>query len=368
MVFIDDILVYSRTVEHLRDLLRTLSENKFTPNSANLREVCFLGHIIFTEGVKVDLNKFKSILDWNLSKNVTEVHSFLGLASYYKRFVKGFAMLATPLTHLLKKKEKFEWIEACQKSFNKLKVILTEAYILAQPESGMEYTVFTDASLNGLGCVLMCAKYLELATVVLTLKIWKHYLCRKKCCVFSDHKSVKYLMTQKDLNLRQRHWMEILKDCDVAIECHLGEANMVADALASLRANVYLADDGSLLAELILKDAQCECIPSNESTSFSLGKMVNSDSWEGCMCQLEMPGMKKEITEYVSSCLTCQWIKAKHQIPEWKWDKITMDFVSGFPLSPSKKNSVWVIIDRLTKPVHFLPLHPNYSLKNLVEL
>ncbi|XP_016700119.1 uncharacterized mitochondrial protein AtMg00860-like [Gossypium hirsutum] len=204
--------------EHLRIVLRTLHENKlyakFSKCEFCLIEVHFLGHVIFIEGIKVDTDKVKAVLDWNTQKNVTKVRSFLGLAGYYRTFVKGFAMLATPLTRLLRKKEKFKWTKACQKSFDNLKAILIEAPILAQPESSVEYTVFTNVSLNRLGCMLMqrgkVVAYasrqlkpheknyptndLELAVVVLTLMIWRHYLYREKCRMFSNHKSLKYLM------------------------------------------------------------------------------------------------------------------------------------------------------------------------------
>ncbi|KAA3473204.1 DNA/RNA polymerase superfamily protein [Gossypium australe] len=163
-------------------------------------------------GIKVNSKKIRVVLDWNPPKNVTEVYSFLRLTSYYRRFVKGFSMIATPLIQLLRKDE----------NFDKLKKALTEPPVLSQPESRVKYVVFTDASLNGLGCKLMKngkvityalrqlkpheknypTQGLELATIVLALKIWKHNLFGEKCCIFLDHKILKYLLTQKDLDLR----------------------------------------------------------------------------------------------------------------------------------------------------------------------
>ncbi|KAG8486100.1 hypothetical protein CXB51_019411 [Gossypium anomalum] len=187
-----------------------------------LREVGFLGHILSTSGIAVDPSKILAILDWKPPRNVSEVHSFLGLTGYYKRFVKGFSMIATPLTKLLQKDVKFEWTKKCQNSFDQLKALLTEALILEQPKSGKEFVIYSDASLIGLGCVLIQdgkviayasrqlkpyeknypTHYLKLAAIVFALKIWHHYLFAEKCHVYSDHKSLKYLMTQKDLNLR----------------------------------------------------------------------------------------------------------------------------------------------------------------------
>ena len=158
--------------------------------------------------------------------------SFLGLAGYYRRFVKGFFVITSTLTELLWKRVKFEWHEKCQLSFEQLKKILVEALVLTQPTPGREYTIYSDASRIGLGCVLMqdgkvlayASKQLkpyeqnypthdlELAAVVFALKIWRHYLYGEKCRIFTDHKSLKYLLTQKELNLRQRRWLELFKD------------------------------------------------------------------------------------------------------------------------------------------------------------
>ena len=120
-----------------------------------LGEVSFLGHIVSEEGIRVDPKKIEVIIEWKPLRNVTEVCSFFGLAGYYRRFIKGFFMTAIPMTRLLQKNVRFEWSEKCQASFEKLKVFLTEALVLTQLTYGKEYAIFSDASLNGLGCVLM---------------------------------------------------------------------------------------------------------------------------------------------------------------------------------------------------------------------
>ena len=163
VVFIDDILVYSKDQEshdtHLRVVLEALrieqlyeklSKSEFWKN-----EVSFLRHIVSKEGIRVDSKKIEVAVEWKPPRNVTEVRSFLGLAGYYRRFVKGFSMTAAPMTRLLQKNVKYEWSEKCQRSFDKLKAFLTEAPVLTQPTGGREYVIFSDASLNGLGCVLM---------------------------------------------------------------------------------------------------------------------------------------------------------------------------------------------------------------------
>ena len=176
------------------------------------------------------------ILEWKPQRSVTKVRCFLGLAGYYKRFFKGFSMTTTLMTGLLQKNVRFEWSEKCQASFEKLKAFLTEAPVLTQSTFGKEYVIFSDASLNGLGCVLMqegkVVAYasrrlkpheknyptheLELAAIVFALKIWRHYLYGEKCFIYIDHKSLKYLPSQRELNLRQCRWMELMKDYDVS--------------------------------------------------------------------------------------------------------------------------------------------------------
>ena len=175
----------------------------------------FLGHIVFVEGIRVDPAKIEAIMNWKPPQNITDVRSFLGLAGYYRRFVKGFYVIAFSLTKLLRKGVKFEWNDKCQSIFEQLKKILVEAPVLTQLTSGREYALYSDASKIGLGCVLIqdgkVVAYasrqmkpheqnyptldLELEAVVFALKIWQHYLYGEKCRIFTDHKSFKYLLT-----------------------------------------------------------------------------------------------------------------------------------------------------------------------------
>ena len=260
IVFIDDILVYSSSkeehAEHLRIILQTLREHqlyaKFIKCQFLLDQVAFLGHVVSVEGISVDPKKIEANVDWKPPTNVTEVRSFLGLAGYYRKFVEGFSKIATPLTKLTRKEEKFIWSEACQNSFDELKQRLTTAPVLTLPSGSEGFTVYCDASKQGLGCVLMqhdrviayasrqLKKHevnypthdLELAAVVFALRIWRHYLYGVPCRIFADHKSLQYLLSQKDLNMRQRRWIELIKDYDYTIEYHPGRANVVADALS----------------------------------------------------------------------------------------------------------------------------------------
>ena len=230
MVFIDDILVYSRDEQeheqHLKIVLQTLREKNLYAKLRKcdfwLKEVSFLSHIVSAEGIRIDPAKIEAMVNWKPLRSVTEVRSFLGLVRYYRRFVKGFSVIASPLTKLLKKGVKFEWSDKFQNSFEQLKEMMVEAPVLTQPTSGKVYTLYNDASGIGLGCVLMqdgkVVAYasrqlkpheqnypthdLELVVVVFALKIWRQYLYGEKCRIYTDHKSLKYLLTQKELNLR----------------------------------------------------------------------------------------------------------------------------------------------------------------------
>ena len=474
IVFIDDILVYSKTkeqhAEHLRIVLETLRKErlyaKFSKCEFWTEEIQFLGHIINREGIRVDPSKIEAILNWEQPKTPTEVRSFLGLAGYYRRFVKDFSKIATPLTALTRKDEKFIWTSKCEESFQELKKRLVSAPILVLPDSGGNFVIYSDASHKGLGCVLMQhgkviayasrqlkpheQRYpthdLELAAIVFALKIWRHYLYGEKCEIYTDHKSLKYIFTQKELNMRQRRWLELIKDYDCTINYHPGKANVVADALSrkerlnmSLlhkellkdleRLNLEICEskeaDENLTTiicqpELLEKIRKCQEEVMNQEMNTLVGEEIYTQKddkgilrfsariWIPNVKELKdeilreahssrysihpgstkmyhdlkeyfwWPNMKKEIAEWVSKCYTCQKIKAEHQrpsgllqpleIPEWKWEHITMDFIVGLPRTKMNHDAIWVVVDRLTKSAHFLPINERFTLDKLTQI
>ncbi|KAL4020700.1 hypothetical protein IC575_019481 [Cucumis melo] len=229
ILFIDDILVYSIDREahekHLRIVLQTLRDKqlyaKFSKCEFWLEQVVFLEHIVSAKGVSVDPQKVEAVVNWKRPTSAIE-------------------------------NAKFEWSDKCEQSFQKLKKRLVTTPILALPVTGKDYVIYCDASRLGLGCVLMqdgnviayasrqLKKHecnypthdLELTAVVLALNIWRHYLFEEKCHIFTDHKSLKYIFDQKELNLRQRQWLELIKDYDCTLEYHPSKANVVADALS----------------------------------------------------------------------------------------------------------------------------------------
>jgi hypothetical protein len=223
VVFIDDILIYSKNLEEHEDQLRIVLQKlkdkqlyaKFSKCEFWLERISFLEHVISKEGITVDPKKIEAVVNWERPTNVHEIRSFLGLAGYYRCFVEGFLKLSDPLTALTKKNARYEWTDECERNFQELKRRLVTAPILTLPSGSGGFVIYSDASRKGLRCVLMqngkviayasrqlknhelnyLTHDLELATVVFALKIWRHYLYEEKCEIYTDHTSLKYLFT-----------------------------------------------------------------------------------------------------------------------------------------------------------------------------
>ncbi|XP_056688567.1 uncharacterized protein [Spinacia oleracea] len=305
-----------------------------------------------------------------------------------KGFVQDFSKVALPITRLVRKNTKFEWSDDCESAFQELKRRLTSAPILTLPSGTEGFVIYSDASKHGLGCVLMqkgkVIDYasrqlkpheqnyptpdLELAAVVFALKIWRHYLYGASCQIFTDHKSLKYIFTQKELNMRQRRWLELLKDYDLDIQYHPGKANVVADAL-SRKSHLNMILPFSRANHDYLQKMKIEFISKQRIARLNT---------------LEMrPTLIDEIKEVQGKDLQLERIrneriKIEHQrpagllqpldVPEWKWDSVSIDFIIGLPKSTKGINAIWVIVDRLTKSAHFLAIKNNWSLDQLAEL
>ncbi|GJY73918.1 putative reverse transcriptase domain-containing protein [Tanacetum coccineum] len=293
IVFIDDILIYSKDEkeheEHLKAILELLKKEqlyaKFSKCEFWIPKVQFLGHVIDSRGIHVDPAKIESIKDWASPKTPTEIRQFLGLAGYYRRFIEGFSKIAKSMTKLTQKGIKFDWGEKEENAFQLIKQKLCSAPILALPEGSEDFVVYCDASHKGLGVVLMQREKviayasrqlkvheknytthdLELGSVVFALKIWRHYLYGTRCTVFTDHKSLQHILDQKELNMRQRRWLELLSDYDCDIRYHLGKANVVADALSQAQIeaqkpeNLVNEDVGGMIRRDIPKERLEPC-------------------------------------------------------------------------------------------------------------
>ncbi|GJU40872.1 putative nucleotidyltransferase, ribonuclease H [Tanacetum coccineum] len=260
IVFIDDILIYSKSKEehevHLRLVLELLRKEKlyakFSKCEFWLQEVHFLGHVVNQNGIHVDPSKIEAVKNWKAPTTPSEIRSFLGLAGYYRRFIANFSKIAKPLTSLTQKNQKYVWGVEQEEAFQTLKNNLCEAPILSLPDGVEDFVVYCDASNQGLGCVLMqrnkviayasrqlkiheknyTTHDLELGAVVFALKTWRHYLYGTKSVIYTDHKSLQHIFDQKELNMRQRRWIELFSDYECEIRYHPGKANVVADALS----------------------------------------------------------------------------------------------------------------------------------------
>ncbi|GKB21782.1 putative reverse transcriptase domain-containing protein [Tanacetum coccineum] len=283
IVFIDDILIYSKTqeehVEHLRLVLGLLKKEKlyakFSKCEFWLREVQFLGHVINGNGIHVDPSKIEA------------------------------------------KCKTFDWGEEHELAFQTLKDKLCNAPVLALPDRPKDFVDVRD----------------------------------KECPYTRIHKDLAIFFSQKELNMRHRRWIELFSDYDCEICYHPGKANVVADALS--RKKIVIPKRKGL-------DEMIE--QRSDGTLYYLDRI-----WVPLKGEL---GMKKDIAEYVSKCLTCLEVKTEHQrpygllqqpeIPVWKWEGIAMDFMTKLPRTSSGHDTIWVIVNRLTKFAHFLPMHEDY--------
>jgi hypothetical protein len=208
--------------------------------------------VVSPEGITVDPSKVREVLEWKPPTTVSEVRNFLVLDDYYRWFISNFSKITKPIIELLKKGNKYVWSKACDEAFQHLKKLLTTSPVLAQPNTTKSFDVYCDTSGTGLGGVLMqegrVISYssrqlrhheehypthdLELAAVVMALRTWRHYLLGNVVHIYTDHKSLKYIFTQPDLNMRQRRLLELIKDYELEVHYHPGKANIFAGALS----------------------------------------------------------------------------------------------------------------------------------------
>ncbi|GJT59460.1 putative reverse transcriptase domain-containing protein [Tanacetum coccineum] len=352
---------------------------KFSKCEFWLREVQFLGHVINGDGIHVDPSKIEAVKNWEAPKTPSEVHSFLGLAGYYRRFIENFSKIAKPLTVLTQKSKNFDWGEEQDNTFQILKDTLCNTSILALPDGPEDFVIYCDASDLGLGCVLM--------------------------------------------KRNKRRWIELFSDYDCEIHYHPGKTNIVADALSrKARVKPKRVRAMSMTLQSSIKDkilaAQKEASDEFVGLQRGINEMIELRN-DGALYYLDQiwvclkgdvrtlimdeahtsnysvhpgadkmyydlrdrywwPGMKKDIVVYLSRCLTCLKVKAEHQRPsgllqqpeihEWKWEGIAIDFVTKLPRTSSGLDTIWVIMDRLTKSAYFLPMRKDYKMDRLAKL
>ncbi|WVZ70224.1 hypothetical protein U9M48_018905 [Paspalum notatum var. saurae] len=407
VVFIDDILIYSKTEEeheeHLRLVLQKLREHKLYAKLSKcefwLEQVPFLGHIVSKGGIMVDPSKISSVMDWKIAK---------------------------PMTSLLEKGVPFIWTKERQAAFDELKKRLTTAPVLTLPDLTKSFTVYCDASKEGLGCVLMqegkviayasrqlrkhevnyLTHDLELAAVVHALKIWRHYLFgNRKANVVADALSTKSYVNMavafqmplelcakfESLNLGFVHHTTVATfEAEPTLEQEIRKHQETDEKIQEIREQIKLGKaphfredeqgtvwyknricvpDVDSIKKLILSEAHDTAYSIHPGSTKMYHDLKERFWWYG---------MKRAVAEYVAVCDTCQRVKAEHQrpagllqplkIPEWKWEEISMDFIVGLPRTQKGYNSIWVVVDRLTKVAHFIPVNTTYSGARLAEL
>ena len=277
IVYLDDILIYSTTkqqhiqdVRSVFDILRS-SRLYVKPSKCEFgsTELEFLGHIVGHGCMKMSPQKVSAIQEWPIPTNVTEIRSFLGLATYYRRFVRDFSSIAAPMYELTKDSIPFVWGMEQQKSFDTLKQCIISSPIIRLPDFNKDWIMYTDASGYGVGGVL-CQEYdgihhpilfmshklgkhemnwptheKELYAIVLMFKVCRHYVQGKHVTVYTDHRALEYIITQPNLTPKQARWSAFMCDYDWKIVYKEGKYNQVADAL-SRRSDMKPNDDDTL--------------------------------------------------------------------------------------------------------------------------
>ncbi|GJV61786.1 putative reverse transcriptase domain-containing protein [Tanacetum coccineum] len=344
IVFIDDSLIYSKTqerhVEHLRLVLGLLKKEKlyakFSKCEFWLREVQFLGHVINGDGIHVDPSKIEAVKNCKAPRTPTEVCSFLGLAGYYRRFIKNFSKIAKSLTILTRKSLPDR----------------PDDFVLKIHEKN--YTTHD----------------LELGAVVFALKIWRHYMYGTKSVIHMDHKSLQHIFSREELNMRQHHWIELFSDYDYEIRYHPSKAKVVADALSRKeRVNPKRVRDINMILQSSIKDriltAQKEVVDEVAGLQKGLDEMIEQRS-DGTLYYLDQIWVP--LKGDVRTLIMDEAHKSKYsvhpgadkiyydlrdrpfgllqqpKIPVWKWEGIAMDFVTKLPRTSSEHDIIWVII------------------------
>ncbi|GJZ34226.1 reverse transcriptase domain-containing protein [Tanacetum coccineum] len=394
IVFIDDILIHSKTREeheaHLGLVLELLKKEKlyakFSKCEFWLREVQFLGDVINSDGIHVDPSKIEAVKNWKAPRTPSEVRSFLGLDGYYRRLIEDFSKIAKSLTVLTQKSKTFDWGEEQENAFQTLNDKLCNAPVLALPNGSEDFVVYCDASGLGLGCVLMqrnkviayasrqlkiheknyTTHDLELGAVVFALKIWRHYLYGTKSVIYTDHKSLQHIFSQKELNMRQRHWIELFSDYDCEICYHPGKANIVADSLSrNERVMPKRVTTMNMTFQSSIKDrilvAQKEA--SDESTGLQKGldEMIElrNDGELYYLDRIWVP-LKGDVRTLIMD----EAYKSKYSVHPGA-DKMYYDLRDR---TSNGHDTIWFIVDRLTKSVHFLPMCEYYKMERLASL
>ncbi|KAD2805797.1 hypothetical protein E3N88_39174 [Mikania micrantha] len=451
VIFFDDILVYSSSWEkHLADLsvvFQVLATNSFSLNpqkcSFGQTTVEYLGHLINGQGVSMDPTKVQAVEDWPVPTNIKGLRGFLGLTGYYRKFIQHYGSIARPLTDLTKKNS-FLWSDQAQEAFQQLKHALITAPVLTLPNFEQPFVIECDASGRGIGAVLMqnhkpiayfskglsdrnlskSAYEREMMALVLAVQHWRQYLLGTRFLVYTDQKSLKFLLQQRVTTPDQQNWVAKLLGYDFEIHYKSGRMNRAADALSRQaeygQVNTLCSGPVWVQGAQLIEEAQgdphiqevmqgCLTDPSKhpgytvkKGVLFFKDRLVIPSSsqhipallqefhmtatgghsgyyrtYRRIAANLFWPGMTATVKQFVKECEVCQRCKTSTlmpsgllqplAIPEAVWEDLSMDFIGGLPMSKGF-NVILVVVDRLSKYAHFVALKHPYTAKGVADL
>ncbi|WVZ49241.1 hypothetical protein U9M48_000615 [Paspalum notatum var. saurae] len=404
--FFDDILIYSSSwaehLQHIHLVLQTLADHslflKCSKCSFAASSVAYLGHVISAAGVAMNEDKIRAVLSWPVPRTVRAVRGFLGLAGYYRRFIKGYGAMAAPLTKLLCK-EGFRWTSEAETAFVNLRKALTQASVLQLPDFQRPFIVECDASGSGFGAMLhqgegavaffsrpiaprhvkLAAYERELIGLVQAVRHWRPYLWGRPFIVKTDHRSLKFLLDQRLSTIPQHQWASKLIGFDFMVEFKPGHANVVADALSHRNADdeqhlgACAAVSGPVFT--MFEELRAELAQTPQLDSVRGHAEAGTEGWstlDGLILKNKRvfvpAGDRGLVRQYVSSCRVCQQNKTDHlrpagllqslEVPSAVWADIAMDFVEGLP-RVNGKTVILTVVDRFSKFAHFIALvHP----------
>ncbi|CAL9007289.1 unnamed protein product [Prunus brigantina] len=381
VVYFDDILVYSHNVvqhmEHLRQIFDVLREQQLFVNLRKCEfltdSLIFLGYVISSEGIKMDIKKIEAIQEWPIPQSVHEVRSFHGLASFYRRFIRNFSSIMAPLTDCMKHNI-FKWTEIAEKSFQAIKKAMTEAPLLILPDYQKVFEVDCDASKVGIGAVLSqegrpiaffseklndtrqrYSTYdVEFYAIMQSLRQWRQYLIYKEFILYSDHEALRFINGQHKLNRRHARWVEELQEYNFVIKHKAGIHNKVADALSrkvallsvmQIRVEGFEQLQESYKGDKEFGEIWSECVQSNSVQDYHIQDGYLFKGSKLCIpdCSLRLwiieeqhggglgghfgrdktidlvenkfhwPKLRRDVERYVQRCRTCHVAKSRSQ-------------------------------------------------------
>ncbi|KAA3464163.1 Transposon Ty3-I Gag-Pol polyprotein [Gossypium australe] len=368
---------------HLKSVLEVLRKETLYANLKKCTfcsdKVIFLGFVVSSEGLEVDQEKIKAIQEWPRHTSISQVRSFHGLASFYRRFVPNFSIIAASLTSVIKKNSAFYWPDEQKKSFIEIKNCLTKAPLLALPDFSKTFEIECDASGVGIGAVLTQdgrpVAYFseklnraalndpiydkEMYALIRALETWQHYLWPKEFVIHSDHEALKHIKGHHKLNKRHAKWVKYLKSFPYVIKYKKGKDNIVADAL-SRRYKGFLFKEGKLcipqssIRDLLVHEAHSGGLMGHFSIGKTLSMLQEHFYW---------PRLRRDVEQVCERCVTCKKAKSKIQpqglytplpTPEAPWMDIFIDFVLELPRTKTGKDSIYFVVDRFSKMSHFI--------------